>query len=58
MSYTVRFCNVNDPYVRYFIVCVDKTWGDPGCQPWTGDWVHVDSAPPGACITSPPLHPK
>lgn len=24
--------------VRYVIACVDKRWGEPGCQPWTGDW--------------------
>jgi len=57
MSYTVRFCNVNDRHTRYFIVCVDKTWGVSGCQPWTGDWVYTGSTTPGACITSPPFTP-
>ncbi|MGC9119422.1 MAG: hypothetical protein ACP5I3_10595 [Thermoproteus sp.] len=36
---TVQFSTMNDPYVRYAIVCADKQWGSPGCQPWTGDWV-------------------
>jgi len=55
MSYTVRFCNVNDPFARYFIVCVDKRWGDAGCQPWTGDWVYAGG---GGCITSPSFTPS
>jgi hypothetical protein len=25
-------------FPRYVVACVDKKWGDPGCQPWTGDW--------------------
>jgi len=52
--YTVVFTNVNDPYVRYLIVCADKQWGQPGCQPWTGDWVGED-APIGGTDTSPPI---
>jgi len=51
MQYTVVFTNVNDPYVRYLIVCADKQWGQPGCQPWTGDWVSED-APIGGTDTS------
>jgi len=54
MQYTVVFTNVNDPYVRYLIVCADKQWGQPGCQPWTGDWVGED-APIGGTDTSPPI---
>ncbi len=56
MSYSVRFCNVNDPWARYLIVCVDKRWGETGCQAWTGDWVVVDP-PPGQCATSPSFRP-
>jgi hypothetical protein len=58
MSYKARFINVNDPYTRYLIVCVDKTWGQPGCQPWTGDWVQVVRLPPGQYIDSPYFTPK
>jgi len=54
MQYTVQFTNVNDPYARYLIVCADKQWGQPGCQPWTGDWVSED-APIGGTDTSPPI---
>ncbi|MFZ8812179.1 MAG: hypothetical protein ACO2PN_29270 [Pyrobaculum sp.] len=57
MSYTVRFCNANDQWTRYFVVCVDKTWGSPGCQPWTGDWVYAGAAPRGECIASPSFTP-
>jgi hypothetical protein len=51
MQYTVQFTNVNDPYLRYFIVCADKQWGQPGCQPWTGDWVDVGAGQ----VTSSPI---
>ncbi|MDT7870335.1 MAG: hypothetical protein RQ839_09200 [Thermoproteus sp.] len=54
MQYTVQFTNVNDPYIRYLIVCADKQWGQSGCQPWTGDWVSED-APIGGTDTSPPI---
>ncbi|MEM1887617.1 MAG: hypothetical protein QXY12_02525 [Pyrobaculum sp.] len=57
MTYAVRFCNANDPYPRYLIVCVDKTWGAAGCQPWTGDWVDLGPANPGSCRTSPSFRP-
>jgi len=58
MSYTVRFCDVTDIYARYLIVCVDKTWGSSGCQPWTGDWVYINAGAPGTCVTSPPFTPS
>jgi chitinase len=51
VTVTVQFSTQNDPYARYAIVCADKQWGSPGCQPWTGDWVSVCS---GSC-TSPPI---
>jgi len=57
VSYKARFTNVNDPYMRYVIVCVDKTWGQPGCQPWTGDWVQVVGLSPGDSIESPYFTP-
>ena len=57
VSYKARFTNVNDPYARYLIVCVDKTWGQPGCQPWTGDWVQVAWLSPGQYIDSPYFTP-
>jgi hypothetical protein len=53
-QFVVEFCNVNDPYARYVIVCADKRWREPGCQPWTGDWVIVDPGV-GACVRSPPI---
>jgi hypothetical protein len=53
-QFVVEFCNVNDPYARYIIVCADKRWGDPGCSPWTGNWVIVDPGI-GVCIRSPPI---
>jgi len=56
-SYKVRFTNVNDPYMRYLIVCVDKTWGQPGCQPWTGDWVDEVWLQPGQSVDSPYFTP-
>ncbi|MGC9119301.1 MAG: hypothetical protein ACP5I3_09990 [Thermoproteus sp.] len=48
----VSFSTTNDPYYRYVVVCADKTWGSPGCQPWTGDWV---SSCYGSC-KSPPIN--
>jgi len=59
MSYTVKFCNTNDTWPRrYLIVCVDKTWGSSGCQPWTGDWVYNDPVLIGECVTSPAFTPS
>jgi hypothetical protein len=58
VSYKARFTNVNDPYMRYLIVCVDKTWGQSGCRPWTGDWVQVVWLSPGQYIDSPYFTPK
>jgi len=57
-SYAVRFTDVNDQYERYLIVCVDKTWGQPGCQPWTGDWVTTAPGLPGYHVTSPYFTPS
>ena len=37
----VEFIAENDQSTRYAVVCADKTWGSPGCQPWTGDWMDV-----------------
>jgi len=56
VSYKARFTNVNDPYSRYLIVCVDKTWDQPGCQPWTGDWVTTDPMV-GQSVDSPYFTP-
>jgi hypothetical protein len=53
-QFVVEFCNVNDPFARYIIVCADKRWGEPGCAPWTGDWVIVDPGI-GMCVRSPPI---
>jgi hypothetical protein len=57
-SYAARFTDVNDQYERYLIVCVDKTWGQPGCQPWTGDWVTTAPGLPGYQVTSPYFTPS
>ena len=51
MSWRVVFQNVNDPWARYAIVCCNKTWGSPGCQPWTGDCVQVIWIPPGDSVS-------
>ena len=58
MSYKVRFIDANDIWMRYLIVCVDKTWGQPGCQPWTGDWVDEVWLQPGQYVDSPYFTPK
>jgi hypothetical protein len=58
MSYRAVFTDVNDPYARYLIVCVDKTWGQPGCQPWTGDWVSIAPGMPGYQVSSPYFTPS
>jgi hypothetical protein len=58
MSYKARFIDVNDIWMRYLIVCVDKTWGQPGCQPWTGDWVDVVWLQPGQSVDSPYFTPE
>ena len=58
MSYRVVFTDVNDPYARYLIVCVDKTWGQTGCQPWAGDWVAVAPGMPGYQVTTPYFTPS
>jgi len=58
MSYKARFIDVNDNNMRYLIVCVDKTWGQSGCQPWTGDWVQAVWLLPGQSIDSPYFTPK
>jgi hypothetical protein len=53
---TVKFCSY-DNYPRDIIVCVDKLWGEPGCQPWTGDWyaIHASGGEGGrGCIPLPP----
>jgi len=55
--YRVKFCSVNDNYTRNLIVCVDKTWGTSGCQPWTGDWVATAALAPDTCLTTPPFTP-
>jgi len=57
-SYAVRFTDVNDQYERYLIVCVDKTWGQPGCQPWTGNWATTAPGLPGYQVTSPYFTPS
>ncbi len=58
MSYKVRFIDVNDIWMRYLIVCVDKTWGQSGCQPWTGDWVDEVWLQPGQYVDSPYFTPN
>jgi len=64
-SYAARFTDVNDTFQRYLVVCVDKTWGQPGCgtQPgwyttWTGDWVTLAPGQPGNQVTSPYFTPS
>ena len=44
--------------MRYLIVCVDKTWGQSGCQPWTGDWVDEVWLQPGQYVDSPYFTPN
>jgi hypothetical protein len=58
LAYRVRFCSVNDPNARYLIVCIDKKWGDKGCQQWDGDWVASVAVPPGTCVVTSPFTPS